>query len=115
LKVRTATISTEYNRNVIRKFMRKLKATWEVVMPQVYHGEALDSELTEQFRKKVDSEVITELVKQSLQANPPEDEMDEFNALVGIQHRPQRAVPPKEDATELPRAVRRINLLNRRG
>jgi hypothetical protein len=73
----------------------KLKAGWtlETVQDmQCYHGQSL-SEVAEQFRKEVDQEVIAEIVKQTLAGNPPVDEMDEFNALLGLQYNKPRSPP----------------------
>lgn len=85
-------------------------------------NDALTEEATknaaEQFKRIIDSDVLTELVK----AFPPEDELDEFNSLVGLQHRPKigfktrYGIVQTPDAGGTPKAnPRRINLSTAHG
>ena len=51
--------------------------------------------LQDLMRKQIDDEIVAKLVLASVKANPPPDELDEFNALVGTTaHTRLKAIDP---------------------
>jgi len=67
--------------------------------------------MARKIQEEIDQDILADMVKQSLADNPPAGEQDEFNALVGIQHKPR--IHLGEVSSEPPRAIRRINLIRR--
>jgi hypothetical protein len=90
--------------------MRKYMATIQEAAAQYLRDEELTkNRIMDGIRKRIDDEIIKDLFLTVVKANPPEDEQDEFNGLVGLAMTP-RSEPEALEASARSTQPRRFNL-----